>query len=204
MIAIIDGVGCNINSVKYALDRLGRDAVLTKDPEIIKRASHVILPGVGSAGRGMQSLQAMGLVPVIKQLRQPVLGICLGMQLLFNRSLEDDVNCLGILEGDVTPFAKRLLPLPHMGWNQLQWSQSSALSVAVPDGSYCYFVHSFKVPVNTTTQATANYIENFAAIVQHDNFYGMQFHPERSGTVGQRLLKNFLNEGSCYADLSSH
>jgi len=194
MIAIIDGCGANIASVQFACARLGKKSVLTTDPAVIKAASHVILPGVGTAALAMSRLKSLHLTDIIPTLTQPVLGICLGMQLLYEASREGDVPCLGLLQGKVEllPDADGLI-VPHMGWNQLQMQpHSSPITAGVETNSYVYFVHSYAAPVSDYTVATTDYGRIFSAIVNKDNFYGMQFHPERSGAVGATLLKNFL------------
>ena len=195
MIAIIAGFGANIASVQFALARLGAESELTVDPAVIKAATHVILPGVGRASQAMATLKDNKLDKLITELKQPVLGICLGMQILFEHSLEDDVDCLGLLPGVIKPLPKQTdLTLPHMGWNQLQLLQSQQpLLNQIAENSYCYFVHSFAAPLNDSTIAVTNYGEDFASIVQQDNFYGMQFHPEKSAEVGAQLLQNFIN-----------
>lgn len=194
MIAIIDGCGANIASVQFACARLGKKAVLTTDPAVIKAASHVILPGVGTAALAMSRLKSLHLTDIIPTLTQPVLGICLGMQLLYEASREGDVPCLGLLQGTVEllPDADGLI-VPHMGWNQLQMQPNrSPITAGVETNSYVYFVHSYAAPVSDYTVAATDYGRLFSAIVNKDNFFGMQFHPERSGAVGAILLKNFL------------
>jgi len=192
-VAIIDGGGANIASLQFALERLGRESVLTTDPATIKAASHVILPGVGAARAGMERLTAAGLDRLIPALTQPVLGICLGMQLLFEASEEDDVRCLAVIPGTArrfVPAADR--PVPHMGWNQLRKLTSAPLMEGIADGAYCYFVHSYALPVTATTLATTSYGWDFAAMACQRNFLAAQFHPERSGATGAALLQNFL------------
>ncbi len=192
-IAIIDGGGANIASLKFALARLGCDAELTVDAETIMAASHVILPGVGAAADSMQRLTQAGLVDVIPVLRQPFLGICLGMQLLFEASEEDDAACLGVFPGTARLFDSAPdHPVPHMGWNRIRRTRDSDLLDGIPDGSHFYFVHSYALDVTTDTLAIADYGRDFTAIVERANFSAAQFHPERSGAFGARLLKNFL------------
>lgn len=194
MIAIIDSGVANFASVEAALARLGANAQVTADPAVIRGADRVILPGVGAANAAMSFLTAKGLVPVIQSLTQPVLGICLGMQIMFTHTEEGDQDGLRLIDGQV----RRLLsapdqPVPHMGWNQLTILQpDSALLRGVNSGERVYFVHSYAAPVAATTLASASYGADFSAIVQHRNFMGCQFHPERSGAVGARILKNFL------------
>ena len=192
-VAIIDGGGANIASLRFALERLGRQAVLTTDPELIAAASHVILPGVGAARNAMERLHAHELTSLIPQLRQPFLGVCLGMQLLFDRSDEDDTRCLGLLRGCAQRFAAHPeRPVPHMGWNRIARLQESPLLSGMEAGEYFYFVHSYALPVSEDTIASSDYGGPFSAIVGRGNFHGTQFHPERSGAAGARLLANFL------------
>jgi glutamine amidotransferase len=193
-VAIIDGGGANIASLRFALERLGRHAVLTTDQDRIAAASHVILPGVGAARSAMDRLRAHGLCDFIPRLRQPMLGICLGMQLLFDSSAEDDTACLGILGGRAQRFpANPGRPVPHMGWNRIARLRDSPLLGGIADGEYFYFVHSYALPVSDDTLASSDYGGPFSAIVGRGNFLGTQFHPERSGPAGARLLANFLS-----------
>jgi len=196
-VAIIDGGGANIASLQFALQRLGAVAELTADPAAIRKAERVILPGVGAAADGMQKLHQAGLADVIPTLTQPMLGICLGMQLLFEGSDEDNADCLGIFGGRAHRFvAAAERPVPHMGWNRIARQKDAALLEGIPDGAYFYFVHSFALDVTEHTIATADYGRPFSAIVQKDNFMGTQFHPERSGRHGAKLLQNFLQMGA--------
>jgi len=193
-VVIIDGGGANIASLKFALARLGCEAEWTVDAEVISHASHVILPGVGAAEDAMNRLKDAELDTLIPRLSQPVLGICLGMQLFFDASEENDTRCLGILPGcagqlQATPDRS----VPHMGWNQIQRTRESPLLDGIPDGSYFYFVHSYALDVTTDTLAYTDYGRNFTAIVERDNFAAAQFHPERSSAPGARFLENFLN-----------
>jgi len=190
---IIASGGANLASLRFALTRLGFDAPVTESAEVVRAASHVILPGVGAARDAMQRLAAADLVDVIPQLEQPVLGICLGMQLLFSGSEEDDATCLGIIDGLAARFAGGpALPVPQMGWNQLSPSKPSALLAGIEDGDYAYFIHSYAVPVGAYTRATTDYGRPFSSVVESENFFGTQFHPERSAKVGSRVLANFL------------
>ncbi len=192
-LAIIDSGGANIASLRYATDRLGIDSTITTDARTLQQATHVILPGVGAAGDCMARLHSANLVETIRALRQPLLGVCVGMQLLFESSEEGDVACLGLLPGRVQRFAERDgLPVPHMGWNQLEFTTLSPLLDDIASGDYVYFVHSYCVPVSETTVATATYGERFAAIVARGKVFGAQFHPERSAQAGALLLRNFL------------
>jgi glutamine amidotransferase len=193
MIAIVQGCGANIASVQFALARLGAKSVLTQDATQIKRASCVILPGVGTASYAMQQLRQTKLDEVIADLRQPVLGICLGMQILYAVSAEEEIPCLGVLAGKVVSLQRTNLIVPHMGWNRVQLCQpNNPLLAKINNNSQVYFVHSYAAPINQHTVATTLYGENFSAVVQQDNFYGVQFHPERSGEIGAQILRNFL------------
>jgi glutamine amidotransferase len=192
-LAIIDSGGANIASLQFAVQRLGIESDLTTDPARLKAASHVLLPGVGAAADCMGRLQRAGLVDVIRGLKQPLLGICVGMQLMFESSEEGNVECLGLLPGRVRRFEDREgLPVPHMGWNQIEFTRSSPLLNDIASGDYVYYVHSYAAPVTDMTLATTHYGNAFSAIVQRGNVYGAQFHPERSAKVGAQLLKNFL------------
>jgi glutamine amidotransferase len=192
-IAIIDSGGANIASLQFALQRLGAESGLTRDEKVLRAASHVLLPGVGAAADAMGRLREAGLDKVIPRLTQPVLGICLGMQLLFEGSAEGDVDCLGILDGRVEALAGGPdLSIPHMGWNQVSRSGECGLLDGVEDGDYFYFVHSYAAAVGAATRAVSEHGERFSAIVGRGNFHGTQFHPERSGDAGARVLRNFL------------
>ena len=195
MIAIIDSGGANIASVRFALERLGVDSVLTADPAVISAAERVILPGVGAAPVAMAQLARAGLVECIRGLTQPVLGICLGMQLLFERSEEGDTPLLGLVGGTCGAFDPGMgLTVPHMGWNRLlpRGEGRHPLLSGVEDGAHVYFVHSYAAPVSVDTVASCSYGVDFTALVARGNFMGAQFHPERSGPVGARILGNFL------------
>lgn len=192
-VVIIDSGGANIASLTYALGRLGTSAMVTSNEEIIRSASHVILPGVGAAADAMSRLSRYGLVEVLTTLEQPLLGICLGMQLLGAKSEEDDATCLGVFPDQ----AVRLLsspetPVPNMGWCRITRSKDNPLLDGIADGSWFYFVHSFALPVSERTLATAQHAEEFSAIVSHGNYFATQFHPERSAATGARILQNFL------------
>jgi imidazole glycerol-phosphate synthase subunit HisH len=190
---VIVASGANIASLQFALQRLDADATVSADPEEIRTAGHVILPGVGAATVAMSRLRQSGLDSVIPTLRQPVLGICLGMQLLYESSQEGDVACLGVIPGAAARFAESPgRPVPHMGWNTLEIRRPSPLLAGLTDGDYAYFVHSYALDVGAATVASAHYGGHFSACVQWRNFYGAQFHPERSAAVGARLLENFL------------
>jgi len=192
-VVLIDAGGTNIGSVRYALQRLGVDAPLSSNADEIRAATHVILPGVGAAAPGMQRLRETGLVDVVRGLTQPVLGVCLGMQLLFEHSEESDTRCLGLIPASLQLFAKSdALRVPHMGWNSLQIQRASRLLAGIDAGTFAYFVHSYAAPVGDYTLASCDYGGAFSAVVQRSNFYGAQFHPERSAAVGARLLENFI------------
>ncbi len=191
-VALIDNGGANVASVVHALERLGVQAERTASPERIAAADRVILPGVGAAADAMARLQASGLDRLIPTLRQPLLGICLGMQLLFSSSAEGDVDCLQLLHGRAQRFPTGGLPVPHMGWNELRLLKPSPLLAGLKDGDYAYFVHSYALPITADTLASADYGGEFTAIAARDNFYGAQFHPERSARVGSILIANFL------------
>ena len=192
-LAIIDSGGANIASLMFALERLGVPSELTTDKQRLRSASHVILPGVGTAADCMARLEKADLTDAIRSLRQPLLGICVGMQLMFESSEEGDVQCLGLLPGRVRRFPDRAgLPVPHMGWNQVRSRKPTSLLSDIEDGAYVYFVHSYAAPVSELALATTDYGGEFTALVQRGNIFGAQFHPERSAKVGAQLLKNFL------------
>ena len=194
-VTIIDGGGANIASLQFALTRLGAESELTTDPDKIRAAERVILPGVGAAADAMDKLRSAGLDEVIPGLEQPVLGICLGMQLLFESSEEEDTPCLRIIEGRA-----RLLevaedrPVPHMGWNRVKKFANAHLLDDIPDDAYFYFVHSYAVDTVAATMGSTSYGRNFTSVVRMGNFMGTQFHPERSGKHGAQLLQNFLQQ----------
>jgi glutamine amidotransferase len=193
MLAIVDSGGANIASVRFALERLGVRSELTADPAVIRGAERVILPGVGSAVEGMKRLQARGLVDCVRGLTQPVLGVCLGMQLLFDSSEEGPTATLGLIPGCVALLpAAPGLQVPHMGWNTVLTGKDVPLLDGIAPDARFYFVHSYAGPVNAFTLASCDHGRPFAAIVQRGNFSGVQFHPERSGAAGARLLQNFV------------
>ena len=193
-VAIIKYNAGNIFSVDYALRRLGIEPLVTADAEALMRADKVIFPGVGEAATTMEYLRQTKLDQLIKDLKQPVLGICLGMQLMCGHSEEGDVDCLGIFQTDVKRFHPRQHEdkVPHMGWNTLTDTRGD-LFKGFDKEEFVYFVHSFYVPVNECTAAQTEYIHPFSAAIQKDNFYATQFHPEKSGKTGERILTNFLN-----------
>lgn len=192
-LAVVTSGGANFNSIEIALQRLGVNYQLTVDPMVIDAADGVLFPGVGSAEYAMHELKKHGLISVLQNYRKPLLGICLGMQLLYESSEEGDVVCLGVLPGTVRKFSTGGgLLVPQMGWNNLIPLQDSALFCEVDTGKDVYFVHSYYAPVNSATLASCEYGVEFAAMAQRNNFYAMQFHPEKSGSLGEQLLKNFI------------
>ena len=205
MIVIIDTGCANLSSVRFAIERLGYEVVVSKDPAILQQATKLFLPGVGTAKEAMANLIERNLVEEIKKLTQPVLGICLGMQMLAEGSEEvfaeevvsDDaetevIKTLGLVDGFVEKMDVAPLRSPHMGWNQITPKLDEPLFKDIPAGTYFYFVHSYALPVNENTIASCEYGTPFTAAVNKDNFYGVQFHPERSGKAGAQLIKNFL------------
>lgn len=192
-VAIIDTGCANLSSVRYAIERLGYSVTVSRNHAVLLAADKLLLPGVGTANEAMKNLKERNLVELISQLHQPVLGICLGMQMLVNHSAEGDVDCLGLVNTECQHMeASDGVRLPHMGWNQITPMADHPLFKDIPDGSYFYFVHSYAVPVGEHTLATSQHGVNFSAAISNANFFGVQFHPERSGTAGAQLLKNFL------------
>ena len=192
-VVIIENGGANTASLRHALGRLDIEPELTSDRSAIRAASHVILPGVGAAADAMSRLRAHDLDVLIPRLTQPVLGICLGMQLLYEASEEGSARCLGAIAGiahRLTAFPGR--PVPHMGWNELTPTTSAPLLAGIESGERAYFVHSYALPIGPETVAATHYGEPFSAVVARDNFFGTQFHPERSASTGARILSNFL------------
>ena len=192
-VAIIDYNAGNVQSVKFALERLGINGILTNDYKEILGADKVIFPGVGEANSTMIQLQKLGLDKVIPNLKQPVLGVCLGMQLMCSHSEENDTNCLNIIEQNVFRFqpTSKLVKVPHVGWNNISVKNNSWISKKNSE-KYVYFVHSYFVEIGEFTIATTDYIQPFSAALKKDNFYATQFHPEKSGSVGEQILQNFL------------
>jgi glutamine amidotransferase len=198
---VIINTGCaNISSVKFALERLKVKVTVSDEANVIKSADKVFLPGVGTATAAMQSINAKGLAPLIQKLTQPVLGVCLGMQLMVDRSAEstsaeaksENIDCLSLIPGTVERMQVGNLRLPHMGWNTVKSEKDNPLFHGIAHNHYFYFVHSFCVAVGSHTLATCDYGASFSAALHKDNFYGVQFHPERSGDAGATLLKNFV------------
>lgn len=193
-VVIVDGGGANLASLELALGRLGAWARVTCDAAALRNASHVILPGVGAAAEAMASLRAAGLDDVLPELKQPVLGICLGLQLLAESSDEDDAECLGIVPGRARRLdASPQRPVPNMGWCRARLRRPHPLTEGIDDETWFYFVHSYALPVCEHTVASAEHEGAFAAIVARGNFVATQFHPERSSAAGSRLLANFLS-----------
>ena len=194
MITVIE-IGCaNTASVLWALERQGAQVRLSSDAAEIAAADKVVLPGVGAAGYAMSRIHALGLFDAIRNIKVPLLGVCLGQQLLFESSTEGDVACLGLIPGQVTKMeSTEDLVVPHMGWNQLEATRDDPLTAGVENGNFAYFVHSFVCPVNDFTLATCTYGRPFAAMARKGNVWGCQFHPERSSAAGALILKNFLS-----------
>ncbi|UZO80281.1 imidazole glycerol phosphate synthase subunit HisH [Aquimarina sp. ERC-38] len=195
-IVIINYGAGNIQSIKFAFQRLGYKAILSDDPEVIKNADKVIFPGVGEASSAMNKLKASGLHTLIPQLTQPVLGICLGMQLMCTHTEEGDTEGLGIFDVKVKKFSSDV-KVPQIGWNQIE-QLSSPLFKDIKEKEYIYLVHSYYAPVITETIAQSTYGITYSTALQKDNFYGTQFHPEKSSTVGEKILENFLSYGIKY------
>nr|WP_321270194.1 imidazole glycerol phosphate synthase subunit HisH [uncultured Tolumonas sp.] len=196
-LTIIDTGCANLSSVKMAIQRLGVEPIVSCDAADIKSADKLILPGVGTAKAAMRNLQERKLVDLIREAKQPLLGFCLGMQMLAQSSEESmdgeaDIQCLGIIPGKVKLMQVGDLRLPHMGWNQIEHDGTHPLFTGIPSGSYFYFVHSYALEVTDATLARCDYGSPFSAVVGKDNFFGAQFHPERSGKLGAQLIRNFL------------
>ena len=191
-LAVVNSGGANISSVLHALRRLGAEPQFTSDADVIRSADRIILPGVGAAGSAMETLHNHGLIDVIRKLTQPVMGICLGMQLLFDSSAEGETKLLGLIPAKLErlPDAPGLR-VPHMGWNAISNMNADPLTSGL-DRKWFYFVHSYAAPVGDWTLSTSRHGQVFSAIVRKDNFYGAQFHPERSAKAGSELLRGFL------------
>lgn len=192
-LAIVKYNAGNIQSVLYALERIGATATVTDDHRLLKMADKVIFPGVGEASSAMRFLREKNLDIVLKQLEQPVLGICLGMQLMCDWSEENNTPCLGIFAESVKQFrpVEHTLKVPQIGWNTIS-SLQTPLFAGIPENSYCYFVHGYYAALGNETIAVTDYVQPYSSALQHGNFYGVQFHPEKSAKVGEQILKNFL------------
>ncbi|MEH0666235.1 imidazole glycerol phosphate synthase subunit HisH [Vibrio scophthalmi] len=197
-VVIIDTGCANVSSVKFAIERLGQSVTISKDPDVVLAADKLFLPGVGTASEAMKNLAERDLIDLVKRVEKPLLGICLGMQLLGKLSQEkgtqgeNAVECLGLCDGEVRLMETGDLPLPHMGWNTVSATPDHPLFKGIEEGEYFYFVHSFAMPVGDYTIAQCEYGQPFTAAVQSGNYYGVQFHPERSSKAGSKLIENFL------------
>lgn len=189
-IAIVKYNAGNIQSVSYALNRLGIEPIITNDPDKLYKADKIIFPGVGEASSAMEYLHTHNLSEVLTQLKQPFLGICFGMQLMCKHSEEGDVDCLGIFDVQVKRFPAKD-KIPHMGWNTISDFKGTLLQ-GIPEESFMYFVHSYYAEINSHTTTTCNYILPFSAGIEKDNYFAFQFHPEKSGLVGAKILENFI------------
>jgi glutamine amidotransferase len=196
-VAVIDAGGANLGSVRYALERLGIAPRIVRDADALRDADRVILPGVGAAPPAMAMLHERGLDAALRASQAPLLGICLGMQLLYERSEEGDVDCLGLLSGTVRRMRPaRGVRIPHMGWNRLHRRRDAPLLQGIADDAWAYFVHGYAAPADDVCVAECTHGDTFAAVVQHGRIAGAQFHPERSSTAGARLLANFLRSAA--------
>ncbi len=193
-VAIIDSIGSNMASLIFALKRIDLKIEVTSDILSLRKASHIILPGVGAAKNAMMRLRQKELINEISNLSKPTLGICLGMQIFMDSSLEDDTECLGLISNICKPFeSTKDYPVPHMGWNKVYFNTDSELTKNLPDEEYYYFVHSYYVPFCDETIGITKYPIDFSAVIERDNFFGTQFHPEKSGLPGEKILENFVN-----------
>ena len=193
-VAIVDSIGSNLASLIFALNRIGSSFEITDEIDVLNKASHIILPGVGAAKNAMTKLKQRKLIDEISKLTKPTLGICLGMQIFMDASDEDDAKCLGIISNTCRPFKNNKdYPVPHMGWNKVRFNRDSVLTKNLKDEDYYYFVHSYYVPICSETIGVSSYPIEFSAVVQKDNFFGTQFHPEKSGLSGSKILQNFIS-----------
>ena len=193
-VAIVDSIGSNLASLIFALNRIGSSFEITDEIDVLSKASHIILPGVGAAKNAMTKLKQRKLIDEISKLTKPTLGICLGMQIFMDASDEDNAKCLGIISNTCRPFENnRDYPVPHMGWNKVRFNRDSVLTKNLKDDDYYYFVHSYYVPICSETIGVSSYPIEFSAVVQKDNFFGTQFHPEKSGLSGSKILQNFVS-----------
>lgn len=192
-LAIVNTRCANLASVRFACERLGITPTITADVSALQAADKIILPGVGNAKAAMRELKGLQLEHIIPEFSQPVLGICLGMQLLSAHSAENDTACLGIIKAKTEAMQAHDLSLPHIGWNQLRCHHAHHPLLAGLEGAYFYFVHSYALPVADYTLASSHYGTDFSAVIQQGNFYGIQCHPERSGAAGARFLQNFFD-----------
>lgn len=192
-IVIVDTGCANLTSIKVAIKRLGYNSIITSEPSILLNSKKIFLPGVGTASAVMKVLSKKKLINIIKEFKNPILGICLGMQLLCDFSEEcQGVKTLGLIPSSVLRLKTNNLPLPHIGWNQIKFKKSHPLFKNILNNSRFYFVHSYIVPLNKYTLSTTDYGTNFTSVIEKNNFFGVQFHPEKSGELGSQLLKNFL------------
>jgi len=197
-VTIIDSGGANLASLQFALQRLDQPSVITVNADQIRDSERIILPGVGAARNAMDTLRRHSLLELIQELTQPVLGICLGMQLLCDRSEEDEVECLGVIPGTVTKLPASIeMPVPNMGWSPLDLCQQHTVLNGISGDDWFYFVHSYALPVGDNTVASSRHVGPFSAVIAKDNFIATQFHPERSSAAGARILSNFLRWQPC-------
>jgi len=192
MISVIDYGSGNIQSVLNALDDLNVDYKVTNNEQVIYNSDKIIFPGVGEASFAVRKLHVLNLFTMLRVVKKPMLGICLGMQLLCEKSAEGDVVCLGVFPGSTEKFDESKNKVPHMGWNKVKTISNSQLFKNIPDESFFYFANSYYVPLNRFTTASSNYGVDFSAVIEKENYFGVQFHPEKSGKVGIQLLKNFI------------
>ena len=192
MIAIIDYGAGNVASVANAVEKLGKEFVITNNEAAICRADKIIFPGVGEASFAIKQLHMLNLFSYMRMIRKPMLGICLGMQLMCEFSAEGNIGCLGIFPGRIERFDDKLEKVPHMGWNEVRITKQSRLFEGIKDNEFFYFAHSFYLPVTENTTAIATHAIDFTASLERDNFFGVQFHPEKSGDAGLKLFKNFI------------